>query len=176
MRSRTGAAVPGSTRPYRGAVTASVTSVSLAVILLTFAALPLGGAAGRSVALGLGLVVLSTGLTLLVSAVLYRTAPAATAPALAVLYLAKITAMGWWLLALGAPGWLRTTPFAGTVAAALVASWLLLAPVALRATAAAAREDAVTARATAPGPEGAAPSPGGPVAAAERRGGRHEHP
>lgn len=151
----------------------------VAVILLTFAGLPVAGNAARSVALGLGLVVLSTGLTLLLAAAMYRSAPAATAPALAVLYLAKVTAMGWWLLALGAPDWLRGTAFAVTVAAALVASWLLLAPIALRAAAAVARQEAVPAPGpTSPGPAGGddtAARTGGPAPGPEYPGGQHEH-
>lgn len=180
MRPAAGAGDAGSPRPYAGAMTASVTSVIVAVILLTFAGLPVAGDGARSVALGLGLVVLSTGLTLLVSAVMYRAAPAATAPALAVLYLAKVTALGWWLLALGAPEWLRGTAFAVTVAAALVASWLLLAPVALRATAAVARQDAVPATAPTsprpPGGDGATARAGGVDPCSEHPGGDHEHP
>lgn len=170
----------GAPRVYAGATTASVALLSAAVILLTVTASPAVGATARSAALGLGLVCLSTGLTVLVSVLMYRAAPAATAPALAVLYLAKVTSMGWWLLARGAPQWLQATAFAVTVVAALVASWLVLAPLAARTSAAVARHEAARAPAggprRTPGEPGDVSPPGGPVPGSDEPGGDHGHP
>lgn len=112
----------------------SVTSILLAVILITCAAMIGFDSLWRSIAVGVGLVTLSTGLTVFVSAFMYRVAPAATAPALAMLYLLKVVVMGWYLLSVGAPEWLHSLGFAITVAAGLVLSWLVLAPVAMRAS------------------------------------------
>ena len=124
----------------------SVISLILSVILLTCAAMIEFDALWRSITLGAGLVVLSTGLTVFVSVVMYRVAPAATAPALALLYLLKVVAMGWYLLSVGAPGWLHSAGFAITVAAGLMLSWLALAPVAARASSVLASEYAAVVR------------------------------
>ena len=51
---------------------------------------------------------------------MYRVAPAATAPALAALYLLKVLVLGWFLLFLGAPPWLAPRVFAVTVLVCLV--------------------------------------------------------
>lgn len=112
----------------------SVTSILLAVILLTCSVMIAFDPLWRSIALGGALVMLSTGLTVFVSAFMYRVAPAATAPGLALLYLLKVVAMGWFLLSVGAPEWLHSLGFAITVAAGLILSWLVLAPVAMRAS------------------------------------------
>lgn len=112
----------------------SVISIFLAVILITFAAAIGLDPLWRSIAVGVGLVTLSTGLTVFVSALMYRVAPAATAPALAMLYLLKVVVMGWYVLSVGAPEWLHSSGFAITVAAGLILSWLVLAPVAMRAS------------------------------------------
>lgn len=87
----------------------------------------------RSALLGVGLVALSTGATVAVSVLMYRVAPAATAPALALLYLVKVVILGWVLLNAGAPSWLHPRGFALSVAAAVVASWCVVGPVAARA-------------------------------------------
>lgn len=131
----------------RAVLVLGVISVILSVILLTCAALVDYDAAWRSITLGVGLVVLSTGLTVLVSVLMYRVAPAATAPALALLYLLKVVFMGWFLLSVGAPEWLHSTAFAISVAVGLVLSWLALAPVALRASSVLASDYAAVVRA-----------------------------
>lgn len=118
----------------------SVTSVLLAVILITVSLVIPFDPVWRSVSVGSGLVILSTGLTVFVAAFMYRMAPAATAPALALLYLLKVVAMGWFLLSVGAPDWLHARGFAITVAVALMLSWLVLAPLAARASSALATE------------------------------------
>lgn len=125
----------------------SVTSIFLAVILITCAAVIEFDPLWRSIVAGAGLVALSTGLTVFVSALMYRIAPAATAPALALLYLLKIAAMGWFLLSMGSPEWLHALGFAITVATGLMLSWLVLAPMAMRASAVLAGEYAAAVRA-----------------------------
>lgn len=140
---------PGASRDAYGrpVLVLSVTSIFLAVILITCAAVIDFDSLWRSIAVGAGLVMLSTGLTVFVSAFMYRLAPAATAPALALLYLLKIVIMGWYLLSVGAPEWLHSVGFAIAVAAGLVLSWLLLAPVAMRASTVLARDYAAVVRA-----------------------------
>ncbi|GAA2108647.1 hypothetical protein GCM10009824_02060 [Kocuria atrinae] len=131
----------------RSVLVLSVTSILLAVILLTCAAVIEFDPLWRSIAVGGGLVMLSTGLTVFMSALMYRVAPAATAPALALLYLLKVVVMGWYLIFVGAPEWLQTRGFAITVAAGLVVSWLGLAPVAMRASTVLASDYAAAVRA-----------------------------
>ena len=121
-------------KPYGAAAT------TLGVGMFTAGAVLVGSAAGweapglvRSVLLGVGLVALSAGATVIVSLVMYRVAPAATAPALAALYLLKVVAMGWFLINVGAPSWLHPRGFAASAALTLVASWLGMGPVAGRA-------------------------------------------
>ena len=118
----------------------SVTSVLLAVILITCAVALEFAPLWRSITAGAGLVILSTGPTVFVSTLMYRIAPAATAPALALLYLVKVVVLGWYLLSVGSPEWLHPLGFASTVAAGLILSWLALAPMAMRASAVLARE------------------------------------
>lgn len=89
----------------------------------------------RSVVLGAGLVALSSSATVLVAAQMYRVAPAATAPALAALYLLKVLVLGWVLLVVGAPGWLASRAFAVTVLACLVLSTAVFALLVRRVTA-----------------------------------------
>lgn len=125
----------------------SVTSILLAVILITCAAALEFVPLWRSIAAGAGLVILSTGLTVFVSTLMYRIAPAATAPALALLYLVKVVVLGWYLLSVGSPEWLHSLGFAITVAAGLILSWLALAPMAMRASAVLAKEYAAVVRA-----------------------------
>ncbi|MBD2761103.1 hypothetical protein IEE91_05675 [Kocuria sp. cx-455] len=125
----------------------SVTAIFLAVILITCVAALEFAPPWRSIVAGVGLVALSTGLTVFVSTLMYRIAPAATAPALALLYLVKVVVMGWYLLSVGSPEWLHSLGFAITVAAGLTLSWLALAPMAMRASAVLAREYAAVVRA-----------------------------
>lgn len=104
----------------------SLACLGLGVLLVLTAGLGISDML-RSVALGAGLVVLSSSATVLVAAQMYRMAPAATAPALAALYLLKVLVLGWVLLAVGAPGWLASRAFAVTVLAGLVLSTALFA-------------------------------------------------
>lgn len=139
----------GDTRDVYGrpVLVLGVTSSLLAVILITCAVAIEFDPLWRSIVAGAGLVVLSTGLTVFVSTLMYRIAPAATAPALTVLYLMKVVVMGWYLLFVGAPAWLHSLGFAITVAVGLTLSWLALAPLAMRASAVLAREYAAVVRA-----------------------------
>lgn len=139
----------GDTRDVYGrpVLVLSVTSIVLAVILITCTVAIEFAPLWRSIVAGIGLVVLSTGLTVFVSTLMYRIAPAATAPALALLYLVKVGIMGWYLLFVGSPEWLHTVGFAITVAAGLTLSWLVLAPLAMRASAVLAEEYAAVVRA-----------------------------
>mgnify|MGYP002653467218 CR=1 FL=1 len=66
------------------------------------------------------IIAVSSAATALVAAQMYRVAPAATAPALAALYLLKVLVLGWFLLFLGAPPWLAPRVFAVTVLVCLV--------------------------------------------------------
>lgn len=125
----------------------SVTSILLAVILTTCVAVIDVDPLWRSIGLGTGLVILSTGLTVFVTVLMYRLAPATTAPALALLYLLKVVVMGWYLLSVGAPDWLHSLGFAISIAAGLVLSWLVLAPIAMRASSVLASEYTAVVRA-----------------------------
>lgn len=115
-------------------------AILLSVILLTYVAVIEFSSVWRSIAAGAAVVALSTGLTVFVSTLMFRIAPAATAPALALLYLVKVVVMGWYLLSVGAPPWLHSFGFALAVAVCLVLSWLVLAPIAMRASAVLAEE------------------------------------
>ena len=77
----------------------------------------------RSAAFGAGLVTASSATTVLVSAHMFRVAPAATAPALAGLYLLKVLVAGGLLLTLAPPAWLVPSVF---LVAALVGLVLAL--------------------------------------------------
>lgn len=99
----------------------SLACLGLGVLLVLTAGLGISDML-RSVALGAGLVVLSSSATVLVAAQMYR-----MAPALAALYLLKVLVLGWVLLAVGAPGWLASRAFAVTVLAGLVLSTALFA-------------------------------------------------
>ncbi|RLY94662.1 hypothetical protein CWC38_07575 [Kocuria tytonicola] len=86
----------------------------------------------RSALFGVGLVALSSAATALVSAQMFRGAPAATAPALAALYLLKVLALGWLLLVPGPPDWLVPGAFVTGALVALVAATAVSAVLARR--------------------------------------------
>lgn len=122
----------------RGVVLASMGGVVVGTLLVAAsygvdAAPPL-----RSGGFGAGLVAVSTGATALVSALLYRAAPAATAPALAALYLVKVMVFGWLLLVPGAPPWLVPPAFVAAAVVTLVAAMVAFAVIARRVSARAA--------------------------------------
>ncbi|MFL0563043.1 hypothetical protein ACH0BM_06635 [Kocuria rhizophila] len=74
----------------------------------------------RSAAFGAGLVTASSATTVLVAAQMFRVAPAATAPALAGLYLLKVLVAGGLLLTLAPPAWLVPGVFLGAALVGLV--------------------------------------------------------
>lgn len=86
----------------------------------------------RSALFGVGLVAISSAATVLVSAQMFRGAPAATAPALAALYLLKVLALGWLLLVPGPPDWLAPGAFVTGALAALVTATAVSAVLARR--------------------------------------------
>ena len=106
----------------------------LGAVAVTASWLAPAPAAARSALLGSGLVVLSAAATALVSAQLFRSAPAATAPALAALYLLKVLALGWLLLGPGPPGWLAPGVFVLAAVAAVLGTTAGTALLARRVT------------------------------------------
>jgi len=115
-------AAPGRPSYAPGARAAAAGAMLLAVLLLVAAYRPGLGDGVRSACFGGGLVLLSAGATVLVAAQLFRTAPAATAPALAALYLIKVLAFGWLLLVPGTPPWLAPGTFLTAVLTVLAAT------------------------------------------------------
>lgn len=97
----------------RGVRTASLLAL-VAGAVLVWAAFGTGAPDGwRSAMFGAGLVGASSAASVLVSAHMFRVAPAATAPALAALYLLKVLALGWLLVVPSAPSWLVPGAFLG---------------------------------------------------------------
>ncbi|MDO4918581.1 hypothetical protein [Kocuria sp.] len=105
------AAHPGPASYGRGVRAASALVLLLGAAGIVVAYLGGGGPGLRSVCLGAGLLAVSSAASALVSAQMFRVAPAATAPALAFLYLVKVLVLGWLLLVPGEPAWLEPAPF-----------------------------------------------------------------
>ncbi|RKQ36662.1 hypothetical protein [Kocuria tytonis] len=94
----------------------------------------------RSLLFGAGLVALSSAASVLVAAQMFRVAPAATAPALAALYLLKVLALGWLLLVPGPPGWLVPGAFLGSALAVHVVATVCFVVLVRRVSGHAARD------------------------------------
>ena len=165
----------------RGVRTASSLALMVGAVLV-WAAFGTGAPDGwRSAMFGAGLVGASSAASVLVSAHMFRVAPAATAPALAALYLLKVLALGWLLVVPTAPSWLVPGAFLGwALVVHLVATACFVAltrrvsrhEAGLRARAAGASPDPAQARPD-PADAGLGPAHGRPAPAGDVGADRH---